>query len=71
MYPMDYRHGTNPPTAYARQILARGSLDPEEKKPMTDFEDNRTVQGLPELPAGYKVTEWLRISTHTLMMPYR
>ena len=55
-----HRSGARPPTEYAKRILARGSLDPEEKKPRDDFQDNRVVGDLPELPAGYTMTEWIR-----------
>ena len=51
-------------TSRAREILAAGVLDPEDKKPKEDEEyarlDVREIDGLPPLPAGYTHTNWMR-----------
>ena len=51
-------------TSRAREILAAGVLDPEDKKPKEDEEyarvDVREIDGLPPLPAGYSHTNWMR-----------
>ena len=51
-------------TSRAREILAAGVLEPEDKKPKEEEEyvrlDVREIDGLPSLPAGYFITNWLR-----------
>ena len=51
---------------HARHILAAGVLDPDDKKPQEEFQEMRTVGGIPELPEGYMITEWLRLAAPSL-----
>ena len=52
------------PSSRAREILAAGVLEPEDKKPKGDEEyagvEVKEIDGLPPLPAGYHHTNWRR-----------
>ena len=51
-------------TSRAREILAAGVLEPEDKKPKDDEEyarlEVREIDGLAPLPSGYFHTNWMR-----------
>ena len=53
-------HVDLPPTSRARETLAAGVLEPRDKKIQEEFQDSREIEGLPSLPDGYVITEWMR-----------
>ena len=47
-------------TIRARELLACGLLEQRDKKLQVTFAERSSIEGIPNLPAGYKFTEWMR-----------
>ena len=47
-------------TIRAREMLACGLLEQRDKKLQQTFMEREVIEGIPELPKGYKFTEWMR-----------
>ena len=50
----------------ARHLLAAGVLEGDDKKPQEEFSEMVTIGGIPELPEGYMITQWLRFAAPSL-----
>ena len=44
----------------ARELLACGFLESRDSKLQVTFAERATIEGIPQLPEGYKFTEWMR-----------
>ena len=47
-------------TIRARELLACGLLEQRDKKLQQTFMERATIEGIPDLPSGYKFIEWMR-----------